>query len=41
LPAEERRRPYRITPQGARVLRAKLTTLRQFVNAGTRRLGAA
>jgi DNA-binding MarR family transcriptional regulator len=41
LPAEERRRPYRITPRGARVLRAKLTTLRQFVNAGTRRLGAA
>ena len=41
LPAEERRRPYRITPQGARVLRAKLATLRQFVNAGTRRLGVA
>jgi DNA-binding PadR family transcriptional regulator len=41
LPAEDRRRPYRITPQGKRVLRAKLATLRQFVNAGTRRLGAA
>jgi len=41
LPADERRRPYRITAQGARVLRAKLATLRQFVNAGTRRLGAA
>jgi DNA-binding PadR family transcriptional regulator len=41
LPAEQRRRPYRITPQGARVLRAKLTTLRQVVKAGTRRLGAA
>jgi DNA-binding PadR family transcriptional regulator len=41
LPAEDRRRPYRITPRGARVLRAKLATLRQFVNAGTRRLGTA
>src|SRR5881227_1326715 len=41
LPAQERRRPYRITPQGARVLRAKLMTLRKFVKAGTRRLGAA
>jgi DNA-binding PadR family transcriptional regulator len=40
LPPEERRRPYRITPQGARVLRAKLATLRQFVKAGTRRLEA-
>src|SRR6202795_5413906 len=27
LPAEERRRPYCITGKGARVLRAKLTTL--------------
>jgi DNA-binding PadR family transcriptional regulator len=41
LPAEARRRPYRITPQGARVLRAKLATLRQFVRAGTRRLETA
>ena len=41
LPPEERRRPYRITPQGARILRAKLMTLRKFVKAGTRRLGAA
>ena len=40
LPSEDRRQPYRITPQGARVLRAKLTTLRQFVTAGIRRLGA-
>src|SRR5439155_26482835 len=36
LPAQERRRPYRITPQGARVLRGKLMTLRKFVEAGTR-----
>jgi DNA-binding PadR family transcriptional regulator len=41
LPAEQRRRPYRITPQGVRVLRAKLTTLRQVVKTGSRRLGAA
>jgi DNA-binding PadR family transcriptional regulator len=41
LPEEERRRPYRITPQGARVLRAKLTTLQQFTKAGIRRLGTA
>jgi len=40
LPPDERRRPYRITPQGARVLRAKLATLRQFVKAGTTRLEA-
>src|SRR6266705_2310455 len=30
LPPEERRRPYRITTEGARVLRAKQNTLRQF-----------
>ena len=40
LPAEERRRPYRITEQGARVLRAKLSILRQFSIAGIRRLEA-
>ena len=38
LPAEERRRPYRITGEGQRVLRAKLTTLQQFAKAGLRRL---
>ena len=38
LPPEERRRPYRITPGGLRVLRAKLTTLHQFTKAGLRRL---
>src|ERR1700733_14511382 len=38
LPAEERRQPYRITPQGLKVLRAKLTTLQQFARAGLRRL---
>ena len=38
LPPEERRHPYRITPDGARVLRAKLTTLHQFAKAGLQRL---
>lgn len=40
LPAEDRRRPYRITAQGLRVLRARLTTLNQFAKAGLRRLEA-
>jgi DNA-binding PadR family transcriptional regulator len=38
LPAEERRRPYRITGEGLRVLRAKLTTLQLFTKAGLKRL---
>jgi DNA-binding PadR family transcriptional regulator len=38
LPTEERRQPYRITPQGLKVLRAKLTTLEHFAKAGLRRL---
>jgi DNA-binding PadR family transcriptional regulator len=41
LPAEERRRPYRITTQGGRVLRARLTTLHRFAKAGLRRLELA
>lgn len=40
LPPEDRRRPYRITAEGVRVLRAKLATLRQFTKAGLRRLEA-
>jgi DNA-binding PadR family transcriptional regulator len=40
LPAEERRQPYRITAEGLRVLRAKLTTLHQFTKAALRRLEA-
>ncbi|HXR37885.1 MAG TPA: helix-turn-helix transcriptional regulator [Terracidiphilus sp.] len=40
LPAEERRRPYRITTEGLRVLRARLATLQQFIKAGVGRLGA-
>lgn len=38
LPPEERRQPYRITAEGARALRARLTTLGQFSKAGLRRL---
>jgi DNA-binding PadR family transcriptional regulator len=40
LPAEERRYPYRITPKGAQLLRAKLSTLRRFAHIGLRRLEA-
>jgi DNA-binding PadR family transcriptional regulator len=40
LRAEERRQPYRITGEGLRILRAKLTTLQQFTKAGLRRLEA-
>lgn len=40
LPPEERRRPYRITAEGLRVLRAKLSTLQQFAKAGLGRLAA-
>jgi DNA-binding PadR family transcriptional regulator len=40
LAAEDRRQPYRITAEGLRLLRAKLTTLQQFAKAGLRRLEA-
>lgn len=40
LPAEDRRRPYRITPHGLRVLRAELTTLNKFAKTALRRLEA-
>lgn len=40
LAAEVRRQPYRITAEGLRVLRAKLSTLHQFATAGMRRLEA-
>jgi DNA-binding PadR family transcriptional regulator len=40
LPPEERRQPYRITAQGLRVLRERLTTLHQFSKAGLKRLEA-
>jgi len=40
LPPEERRRPYRITGEGLRVLRARLTRLQRFSKAGLGRLEA-
>ena len=40
LPPEDRRQPYRITADGLRVFRAKLTTLQQFTKAGWKRLEA-
>ena len=40
LPPEDRRQPYRITAEGLRVLRAKLTTLNHFAKAGLRRLAS-
>ena len=40
LPPEKRRQPYRITAEGLRVLRAKLTTLQQFAKTGLKRLEA-
>ena len=40
LPPEDRRRPYRITAEGVRVLRAKLATLHQFTKAGLKRVEA-
>ncbi len=38
LPAEERRRPYRLTLAGTAVLQAQLDGLRAFVTTGLRRL---
>jgi len=38
LPAEDRRRPYRITGTGAAVLRAQLTTMSRVVTVGLDRL---
>jgi len=40
LAPQERRQPYRITAEGERILRAKLTTLAKFTKAGLRRLEA-
>ncbi len=38
LPAEDRRRPYRLTDLGATMLRAQLTSLESVVSAGQQRL---
>jgi DNA-binding PadR family transcriptional regulator len=40
LPAEERRRPYRLTGQGAVFLRQYLASLEKFVSLGLKRLEA-
>jgi DNA-binding PadR family transcriptional regulator len=41
LPAEERRRPYRITAAGAAALREQLATMERIVNTGQARLAGA
>ncbi|MGH9101124.1 MAG: PadR family transcriptional regulator [Acidimicrobiales bacterium] len=41
LPAQDRRRPYRITAHGAAVLRERLTTTAKIARIGLRRLGGA
>jgi len=40
LPADERRRPYRLTAQGATFLRQYLASLEKFVSLGLKRLEA-
>jgi len=40
LPAEDRRRPYRLTDQGASFLRQSLASLKKFVSLGYERLEA-
>jgi DNA-binding PadR family transcriptional regulator len=41
LPTADRRRPYRLTPAGAAVLQAKLTSLDAYVALGRQRLAAS
>jgi DNA-binding PadR family transcriptional regulator len=38
LPADDRRRPYRLSERGAKVLAAQLETLQQVATTGLRRL---
>ena len=40
LPAEDRRRPYQLTPAGAAALRAHLAAQRRVAETGLRRLAA-
>jgi DNA-binding PadR family transcriptional regulator len=40
LPVEDRRHPYQITTAGLRLLKAQLTTMRRFANAGWKKLEA-
>jgi DNA-binding PadR family transcriptional regulator len=41
LPAEDRRRPYRLTGAGVRALREQLTSLEEFSQTGLQRLREA
>jgi DNA-binding PadR family transcriptional regulator len=41
LASDDRRRPYRLTPSGAELLREQLTTLERVASVGLRRLDAA
>ncbi len=41
LPAEDRRRPYRLTGLGRGVLREQLTSLRDFATIGLERVASA
>lgn len=41
LPAEDRRHPYQLTPEGARALREQMATMRRIVAAGAERLALA
>lgn len=41
LPTQERRRPYRLTTQGAEILEAQLRALRSVAVTGLRRLATA
>jgi DNA-binding PadR family transcriptional regulator len=41
LPAVDRRRPYKLTPAGLAVLRARLESLRAVTRVGQARLGTA
>lgn len=41
LPAEERRRPYKLAESGIAVLRAELESMRRIADLGVRRLATA
>ena len=41
LPMGDRRRPYRLTAQGATILRQTLSELKKFAGLGLKRLAAA
>jgi DNA-binding PadR family transcriptional regulator len=41
LPAEDRRRPYKLTPAGQRVLRSRLESLKTLARVGHSRLADA